>query len=196
MSLPSHHFELLEASMLGQVRQWRNSPRIRAQARHADLISAKAQQQWFESLSCDPARQYLIFYQQELPIGVLAFTNIDQASSQCEWGGYIGAERCWPGTGIVLEGAALDYAFFHLKLDRVNAEVFVDNKGPQRTHALFGFNAIGVVGEAGGRELMGFYHTKNDWSRRRANVLRKLPDKVAKAIDAVQFRIPNHRSKI
>ena len=187
MTYPSHQFRPLSLETIELVRQWRNSPRISRQVRQASSISQEAQLNWFQAQQKDTSSQYYVLFQQQLPIGVLAFTHITH--NRCEWGCYIGEERYWPGTGLVVQGAALDFAFNQLKVACLYAEVFADNPGPQRTHALFGFNKIGSVGRSGERELLGFECYQEDWALRRAQVLAKLPDKIVQAIQNVEFEI-------
>lgn len=185
MSVPLHEFRLLSADYLELLRDWRNSPRIRAQARNADMITAEMQQRWFAGLSTDKSQRYFVVMQSEHPVGVLSFTGISQ--HRCEWGCYLGEERVWPGSGLILEAAALDYAFGQLQVERLDAEVFADNPGPQRLHAMFGFRVAGRKTDASERELIMYTQGRFQWAARRAEVLAALPAKIQQAIAAVRF---------
>lgn len=187
MKWPSHQFVPINESLLEVTRRWRNTARIQQQVRAVGHVTREAQQQWYERLKHDDTQRYFVLYQQDEPIGTLAFTQIDLSQHEAEWGGYIGAERYWPGTGLVLEAAALDYAFVHLRLTRLYAEVFEDNLGPQRTHKLFGYTEHGAIARANDRNLIQFSHQRDQWLTMRPQVMRRLPDKIVGAINDTTF---------
>ena len=106
-------------------------------------ISEKQQLKWFDRLHADASKKYFIFSIQGVSLGMLYFTDIDISS--CSWGCYLGEERVWPGSGLILSLAALLYAFEMIKIDTLKAEVLEFNQGPQRMHNLLGYHYDGKV---------------------------------------------------
>ena len=95
------------------VRIWRNKSRIRQNMVDQNIIEPAQQLSWFKSLKDNRRCEYRVFFQDDQPVGMLYFSEIEKES--CSWGCYIGEDRVWPGSGIILELAALDYVFKILK---------------------------------------------------------------------------------
>lgn len=167
-----------------QVRQWRNLERIRVNMYNTDPIDADQQRLWFAGLEKDTTRNYFLFLQDDRSVGCLYYTNIREGTAQL--GYYLGEERIWPGLGLLLELTALDYAFDRLGLDRLLAEVLEFNSGPQKIHALFGYEKIGGNSDSASRHgvttpVIVFRYLREDWQARRSEILQLLPKQVREA---------------
>jgi len=153
-------------------------------------VSAEQQQSWFSHLQGDPTRRYFVFLQDGRPIGTLYFTQITPHS--CEWGCYIGEEDVWPGSGLLLELAALDYAFDVLSVDQLNADVLAFNTAPQKIHALFEYEMVGrrhnIVHRNGESfDAVQYRHTKANWLAQRGAVMLRLPGRIREAAALIRF---------
>lgn len=190
MKVPKSCFRLIDENSIEIVRSWRNQPRIKKNMLSTNEITKSGQLSWFEDLQGDRSRRYFVYFQNARPTGMLYFTDIDQDS--CSWGCYIGEEAVWPGSGLLLEVAALDYAFSYLNLNRLNAEVFDFNIPAQKLHKLFEYSFNGVSFESyhrdgGEHHLLKYFYLKQDWLVRRDLVVAKLPRQIIEAVKAITF---------
>lgn len=155
------------------------------------LIAPEQQKQWFQTMDADPLRRYLVFLQDKRPIGCLNFMDIQQ--DQCQWGCYIGEENIWPGSGLLLEIAALDYAFGELGMNILAAEVLEFNQTPQRMHEFFGYRHLDDKTEALYRDgrwysACCYQYRKQEWLANREQVMRRLPKQIAEASMLISFQ--------
>lgn len=190
MSVPSSNFYPLNFDLLEKVRGWRNLPRIRNNMLTNSIISSEQQIKWFESLVADKSRLYFVFFQDANPIGMLYFVDITK--EDCSWGCYIGEEAVWPGSGLLLEVAALDFALKKLSLEQLNAEVFDFNSAPQKMHKIFGYTSVDATEntiEREGKEhvLFKFQYKKTDWINNREKIVAKLPKQIREGIENIRF---------
>lgn len=189
MKVPESKFSPVTADLVETIRMWRNSPRVRENMLDDTEIEPQQQQLWFENLEASKGKQYKVFYQDAKPIGMLYFSDINKES--CVWGCYIGEEAVWPGTGVLLSVAALDYAFNILKVERLCAEVFENNLSPIRMHQAFGYTARPnrfVTTKSGKEiELKCFEYLEEDWQKNRESVLARLPKQIRRAADFILF---------
>lgn len=183
MALPVCGVLPLKRADIEQVRRWRNQERIRSNMYSSALISAEQQERWFAGLVGDASRRYLLFLMDGRPVGCLYYTAIHHGEAHL--GYYLGEERIWPGSGLLLELIALDYAFARLELHTLLAEVLEGNRGPQKIHDLFGFERLGSRpaawrdGQPVTAQLFRYRH--KDWSARRPLVLQGLPRQIRDA---------------
>lgn len=190
MNFPSTCFVPIRETHLSKVLEWRNQPRIRRNMVSSGLITADEHRQWFAGLEYDVTRLYAVFLQDLRPIGMLYFTKITKAS--CSWGCYIGEEAVWPGSGLILEVAALDYAFKILKTEILNANVFEFNKQPQSMHRLFMYQCdraddTQIEHDGSSQTLIRYWYEKNAWLRNRSIVVNRLPRKIQCATEKICF---------
>jgi UDP-4-amino-4,6-dideoxy-N-acetyl-beta-L-altrosamine N-acetyltransferase len=159
-------------------------------------ITCEQQKKWFEGLANDSTRKYMVFFQDETPIGLLYFSSITRES--CEWGCYIGEEAVWPGSGLLLEVAALDYAFNTLGVNRLIAEVIEFNVAPQRMHDFFGYQKQGLGDQLVDRDgveygLIRYWYEKGDWLAKREQVISKLPRQIKTAVEKISYESKNRK---
>lgn len=189
MTRPTSRFVPVEAEIIERIRQWRNSDRVRSNMLDDTLISESQQLAWFRGLPLASDRHYRVFLQSGRPVGMLYFAEI--ADGECKWGCYLGEESVWPGSGLLLEIAALDYAFGILGVRQLVAEVFSDNPAPMRLHEVFGYRKVderecrtksGVQ-----RTLVRFEYLQAEWLEARQEVLGRLPRAIQEAAALIQF---------
>jgi len=133
----------LEESDLDLVRRWRNRPEVRGNMYTTHEISEDEHRSWYERVKHDPTKRYFIFLADDVPLGVIAFTEIHPRNQTASWAFYAG-ESAPRGTGSRMELAALDYAFDVLGLEKLWCEVLAFNTGVLDLHRKFGFQQEGV----------------------------------------------------
>lgn len=189
MKIPESKFTAVTFDLNEKIRMWRNSPRVRENMLDDTVIDPNQQERWFDSLGNSKDKQYMVFHQDSRPIGMLYFSDISKES--CVWGCYIGEEAVWPGTGVLLSVAALEYAFQTLKVETLVAEVFANNLSPIRIHQVFGYKAKPdrCVTTKSGREikLKCFEYSKIDWEKDKEKTFSKLPKQIRQAANSIIF---------
>lgn len=188
---PTTEFARLSADHLAQVLQWRNLPRIRQNMYNQELISTAQHAHWFAALQRDPARSYFVMLQDSKPIGSLNYSDMQQA--QWEWGCFIGENAVWPGSGILLELAALDFAAAR-GAKSLRAEVLHFNLAPIKLHRFFGYRELDrkpaeIERDGVTHDALVFVYDLDDWRAARPRVLARLPRQVAAAAGNIRFNL-------
>lgn len=191
MSAPSTQFKTLSSTELELVRCWRNTPRVSANMFDTSIVEQEQQQRWFQSLQQDQNQKQFVFYQNRRPIGMLSFKAI-QSDGLCSWGCYLGETNVWPGSGLVLEAAALDYAFHTLNEPVLWAEVFDFNTSALKMHHFFGYDLVEVkkdflLREGQAIDLHRFCYRRDDWLQRRLAIHQKMPKQIREAVEKIEF---------
>lgn len=189
MTVPVSLFEPLDYNLLEIVRNWRNQFRVRNNMLNSDIISKESQERWYSLLSRQKTKKYFVFMQNENPIGMLYFDGI--GTETLNWGCYLGEEIVWPGSGLILELAALNYAFKILYADVLNAEVLDFNMIPIKIHQFFGYiEKAGKIVSKNGEKifLRCFFYKRKEWIFNRCIVLDKLPRNIRAAADLIYFK--------
>ena len=195
---PNSQFIPLNDTHLETVLRWRNLPHIRANMHSTNEISWQQHLSWFETLKNDSKKQFFVFLQNERPIGVLNFTLVDaienphELTTPClEWGCYIGEDNVWPGSGLLLEIAALDYAFIGKNAATLYAEVLSSNQSVLKMHKLFQYDALedrtdektdGAI-----VTVKRFLYHQKQWLLKREKVLSMLPKQIGAAAQHIHF---------
>lgn len=186
-----NEFKPLDLSTLKQVWLWRNLPHIRTNMHNCEPISWDEHQKWFERLVQSDDKTFFVFWQNERPIGILNFSQTPKGD--LEWGCYLGDENVWPGSGLLLEIAALDYALIVRSATTLQAEVLSFNKNVIKMHRFFGYQEASAKKAAGVRQgapydVLCFYYTQERWQTQRADVLARLPKQIAHAAHFIEFQ--------
>lgn len=198
---PNSQFIPLNDTHLETVLRWRNLPHIRANMHSTNEISWQQHLSWFETLKNDSKKQFFVFLQNERPVGVLNFTLVDaienphELTTPClEWGCYIGEDNVWPGSGLLLEIAALDYAFIGKNAATLYAEVLSSNQSVLKMHKLFQYDALedrtdektdGTI-----VTVKRFLYHQKQWLLKREKVLSMLPKQIGAAAQYIHFAKP------
>jgi UDP-4-amino-4,6-dideoxy-N-acetyl-beta-L-altrosamine N-acetyltransferase len=184
MGLPVCSLVPLDRGRIELVRAWRNQDRIRLNMFRPEPISAETHAAWFAGLAGKPDQKVYVFEQDARPIGLLYYAPAGPAGSSM--GYYLGEEQIWPGTGLLLELAALDQAFGVLQATALVAEVLEPNRPPQRLHELFRLTACGPRAEPYCRDgqpipVLVWMIGREQWLAQRESVLATLPRQVRAA---------------
>lgn len=186
---PISHFSALTAADLERVWHWRNQSEIRRNMHNDAPISWEEHLSWFDKLQSDESRQVFIFKQNDRPIGVLNFSQRSQGV--IEWGCYLGETDVWPGSGLLLEIAALDYAAAQIELTSLYAEVLSFNQSVVRMHEFFGYQPLpdrpGQMRNDEPYVVNVFSYELDEWRKNRIRVLARLPKQICAAADLIQF---------
>lgn len=186
---PLSEFKLLTEDLLQLVWQWRNQGEIRRNMHSDAPISWDEHLNWYEAQKLNPKRRFYVFFQDSRPIGVLNFSQI--AEGVLEWGCYIGETNVWPGSGLLLEIAALDYAASDNATHTLYAEVLSFNHNVIKMHQLFGYqpkpDKPGATRENEAYQVKVFEYPVTAWCQNREAILAKLPKQIAAAAARIKF---------
>ncbi len=186
---PQSRFVPLAKQYLEQVWHWRNLPQIRRNMHNDAPISWQQHLSWFNSLQTATDRRFYVFLQDGRAIGVLNFSR--HSSSVLEWGCYLGEDNAWPGSGLLLEIAALDYAALQPDVHTLYAEVLSFNHSVLKMHRLFGYQPLadkpGSSRDEAAFVVNTFQYPLEQWRANRNAVLQKLPKQIAAAAQHIGF---------
>ncbi len=187
--LPSHLFSPLTEKQLRLVWQWRNSPRIQHNMHSNQPVEWQTHCDWFSALQQDESRQFFLLWQNQRPIGVLNFSALD--TTEPEWGCYLGETNVWPGSGILLECAALDYTANVGKFECLVAQVLSFNQSANKMHKVFEYEQVntqyGGVREGQPYQINVYKYNLQQWLNKRTSILKKLPKNIQLAIAKTEF---------
>jgi UDP-4-amino-4,6-dideoxy-N-acetyl-beta-L-altrosamine N-acetyltransferase len=188
-SLPEHAFISLQKEHLKLVWQWRNNPRITQNMHNTALVEWQEHCAWFEKLQDDDSRKFYVCLQNLRPIGVLNFSNMNTATP--EWGCYLGETNVWPGSGIILEVAALDFTASCSQFSHLLAQVLSFNNSANKMHKVFEYEKVSTEkgGELNGQyfDIFHYSYELKQWRQKRDKILTKLPKNIALASAQIQF---------
>jgi|SRR4051812_26902681 UDP-4-amino-4,6-dideoxy-N-acetyl-beta-L-altrosamine N-acetyltransferase len=125
------------------MRTWRNASPVREKMYTRHEISFEEHRKWWATVKTSTDKRYFIYELAAVPMGVVAFTNIDPRNEQALWAFYASPEAP-KGTGSRMEFLALDYAFDVLKVHKLSCEVLGTNAPVVKLHKKFGFTVEGV----------------------------------------------------
>jgi UDP-4-amino-4,6-dideoxy-N-acetyl-beta-L-altrosamine N-acetyltransferase len=188
-AIPEHAFKPLKKEYIELVWQWRNSSRIMQNMHNSAPIKWQNHCTWFEKLENDDSRQFYIFLQNKRPIGVLNFSDMNTRTP--EWGCYLGETNVWPGSGIILELAALDFAANNNQFSHLLAQVLSFNNAANKMHKVFEYEQVNteIGGERDGLpfDILHYSYELKQWQQNRDKILAKLPKNIALAAAQIQF---------
>ena len=182
-------FRAVSEETIELMRNWRNSPRIRNNMFSNNIISKEQQQKWFHNQKTDNSSQYFVCHLDNKPIGSLYFSDI--LDDSCYWGCFIGEDRVLPGFGLVLEYAALEYAFSTLCVKTLHTEVFEKNLPPHKIHNFFGYEKVSSytrqVPSQSPLIVLKYMYNRSDWQIKSRKVERILPKNITKICKKIVF---------
>jgi UDP-4-amino-4,6-dideoxy-N-acetyl-beta-L-altrosamine N-acetyltransferase len=188
-AIPEHVFKPLQKEQLELVWKWRNSARIMQNMHNPEPVEWLEHCAWFEKLKSDISRQFYVFLQDKRPIGVLNFSEMHTATPQ--WGCYLGETNVWPGSGIMLELAALDFSASQSEFSHLLAQVLSFNHAANKMHKVFEYAQLSLEkgGERNGLsfDILHYSYELKQWAQNRDKILSKLPQKIALAAAHLQF---------
>jgi RimJ/RimL family protein N-acetyltransferase len=141
----------IEESDLPKLRDWRNSPYIRAYTREYRPLNMLNQKKWFESLFTDQSNIMFVIEKKddEAVIGCCGLTHINWKEGHGEVSIYIGEEK-WQEKGYASDALhlLLKYGFCELRLHRIYAIIFEYNESSIKFFEKNGFKLEGRHREA------------------------------------------------
>lgn len=121
------------------VLAWRNHPDIKKWMYNQDNIKLDDHLSFIESLKQSDDKLYFLAKQDNENIGVIDFTQITQKES-VHMGLYVNPSVF--GKGKILINEIINYSFNILKVKKIIAEVFVENKKAHEVYIKFNFREI------------------------------------------------------
>lgn len=123
--------------------EWRNRDQIRKNMYNSEIIEYDTHKKWFKSILVSNNSQYFIYEQENIPLGLVSFTNIDYDNKHASWAFY-SSDFSVRGVGSEMEKLALQHAFIKLDLNKLCCEVLDFNFPVVRFHQKYGFKIEGV----------------------------------------------------
>lgn len=165
-------------SELELMRSWRNEPAVRKNMYTTHEITADEHSSWWNRVQSREDCKYFMYHLDDIPQGVVGFTQIDLAQRHAFWAFYAGPEAK-KGTGGRMEYLALEHAFSVLKLRKLNCEVLSFNAAVIKLHQKFGFLEEGVFRahhciEGGWADVHRLAIFSDEWDARREEMYLKL----------------------
>lgn len=162
---------------LPTIRIWRNSPEIRSKMYTRHEITETEHLEWWKSLD-DKKKMPLLYEAEGIPLGFLSINFINKENTVASWAFYAAPEAP-NGTGAKMEYRALDFAFFELKLHRLECEVLASNITVLSLHQKFGFQKEGTARERyfdGNSyiDVMTFGILAEEWKAKREEMRKKI----------------------
>ena len=146
MNKPNYSLRPVTKDDLDLIYEWRNRPEVRAFMYSSAEISREEHERWFATMLEDASKCWLVLNIDERECAVVYFSGIGQNRS-CSWGFYSGP--CAPaGVSLVIEMAALEYAFEKLQVHRLHCEVLSGNQQVVNLHKKAGFVQEGCLRQA------------------------------------------------
>lgn len=126
---------------------WFNNPEIRKSLILDETLELDKTIQWFASVKDSPARLDLfIETMSSMPIGLISLVHIDAKHKTAEIILVIGNKDFW-GKGVMLKAESLliQWAFSHLKIEKIWAQTRLDNVASLITMKKLGFQIEGTL---------------------------------------------------
>jgi UDP-4-amino-4,6-dideoxy-N-acetyl-beta-L-altrosamine N-acetyltransferase len=124
--------------------RWRNSEHVRVNMYADHVIGADEHARWFNCMLRDPKLDYRICEYESRPIGLVAFTQLNERSGRASWALYLGEKQVPQGAGAAMEYLALEYAFGVMHIRKLSCEVLASNTRVVKLHKRFGFKQEGI----------------------------------------------------
>lgn len=164
---------------LETVRSWRNLPAVRENMYTRHEITREEHEAYFARALVDRSKRYFLCEdEQGDPVGVVSFTEIDEAHGTATWAFYSG-DASRRGVGSWMELLALDHAFTELGLTKLSCEVLEWNEPVIRFHLKHGFRREGIfrrhhVKDGHRYDIHRLAIFRDDWERQRPEILERL----------------------
>jgi UDP-4-amino-4,6-dideoxy-N-acetyl-beta-L-altrosamine N-acetyltransferase len=129
-----------------QVLLWRNQNNVRKNMYNSEIISKYEHNKWWDLLTIDLNRDYLIFSRNGFDIGVVGFLDIEKEKRTANWMFYA-SSTAPKGTGSLMEFCTLEYFFRVLNFRKLNCEIISFNEPVIGLHKKFGFSHEGTFRE-------------------------------------------------
>ena len=148
---------------------WRNLPEVSQFMFNDGEIRREGHLRWLTKILVDPTRRDWIIEHDELPVGLISLTDIDDDNRRCSWGFYVASATLrGHGVGSAAWYQVLQVAFEDLNLEKVCSEVLSTNQSVVAMHEKFGFRREAYlrsqVQRPGGRiDVVGLGMLRDEW---------------------------------
>lgn len=147
MAIQPLSFRPITGADLNIIREWRNIPSTREMMFTCTEIDVETHQQWFNAQLNDENQHGYIVFLGQTAVAMVSYTmrlNQSGASNSpvenaAEWGFY-NAPSAPPKFGFTLLSTALNFAFTHLPITRIDARVRSHNHKVLHLHHQLGFS--------------------------------------------------------
>lgn len=129
---------------LGMVLEWRNQPVVRKKMFNAGVISEAEHYAWYQRIKDDPQRRYLIYEEDQIPLGQVNFIDISEHHHTATIGFY-SADQHRQEVGLRMMQLLLEHAFLLLGLRKLWAEVLASNGQVLMFARSCGFELEGIL---------------------------------------------------
>jgi hypothetical protein len=137
-------FKRLKEEHLEMVLKWRTQPDVTKYMATDIEYNLEKQKQWFQIISKDTSSKYWIITFNTISVGLIALVNINWTHKYTIWDYYIGEAKYRSALGGIVPLYLYNYIFKDLKLNKIFANVMVENKGTIKIFQLHGFRNVGV----------------------------------------------------
>jgi UDP-4-amino-4,6-dideoxy-N-acetyl-beta-L-altrosamine N-acetyltransferase len=135
----------LSNAELELVLSWRNHEAIKRFMYSQHDITLAEHQAWFQSVNDNPFLHAFVYYRCNTPMGFVSFSQL-RKSKVADWGFYM-APDAPRGAGSDMGFVALEHAFTHLDLHKINGQALGFNESSAQFHKKLGFVEEGVLRE-------------------------------------------------
>lgn len=134
------NFTDLSLEQKKMILSWRNDERVKWFMYTNNDISLQNHLSFIQTLKNDASKRYFLVKKEDEFIGVIDFTNITKES--LSMGLY--ANPALKGVGKFLLENIISYSFDELKIKKIYAEVFSQNKKAYNIYLKYGFKRVGT----------------------------------------------------
>lgn len=157
-----------------RVREIRNQTSVRVAMYTDHEIEVSEHLDWLNRIANDSKQIVFVVLDDEDPIGVVSFINLDLLHKKSDWAFYFDEGRRG-GLGKAIEYNILEYAFNELGLKKLNCEVIEHNEAVVNLHKRFSFVNEGFRREniTKNSKRIGVHFlglTKKDWLANRQEI--------------------------
>ena len=137
-------FKSLKEEHLEMLLKWRTQPDVTKYMATDIEYDMEKQKQWFQMISNDESSQYWIITFKTIPVGLIALVDTNWIHQYTVWDYYIGEQKYRATLGGIIPLYLLNYVFKDLKLNKIFANVMMENKQIIKIFRLYGFREVGV----------------------------------------------------
>lgn len=136
----------LTENELELLMNWRMSDEVDRYMTTSPKLTLEGQHKWFEKLKGDNTQIRWIIWADDIPIGSMYITDIDDANSRCSGPGWFIVEKKYLSLKqvVALHRSCIEFVFDVLKLNRIYGDVMSENVGVVQLVKLRGFEIEGV----------------------------------------------------
>lgn len=158
---------------LEMIMNWRMQPEITKYMNTDPKLTIDIQKKWYEKIKEDENTYQWIIEVDSMPVGVTGISDIDKINERCTRGIYIAVKEKRSLDLIVdIYSTQFDFIFYQLKLNKIEVEVFKENRGVVKLNKMCGFIEEGIKrqhikknGKYYDMVMLGM--TKEDWENKK-----------------------------